>query len=127
QGISCLNNLRQLQLAWFIYSGDNDDKIARTGGLNDLVTFPNDPAGQPGGAKSQWVLGTMDGMPGATNTLLIQNGLIYPYVNSVSVYKCPAYRKMMSGAPTVRSMSLNCWMNPIRTWNAPKGYSGPTA
>ena len=49
EGVSCLNNLRQLQLGWFMYSGDNDDKIARTGGLNDLVTFPNDPAGQPGG------------------------------------------------------------------------------
>jgi len=56
EGISCLNNLRQLQLGWSLYSGDSDDKIVRTGGLNDLVTFPNDPAGQPGGAKSQWVL-----------------------------------------------------------------------
>jgi prepilin-type N-terminal cleavage/methylation domain-containing protein len=127
QGISCLNNLRQLQLGWFMYSGDNADKIARTGGLNDLVTFPNDPAGQPGGAKSQWVLGTMNSLPGATNALLIQNGLIYPYVNSVAVYKCPADRKMIGGVPTVRSMSMNCWMNPITSWNSLKGYSGPNA
>ena len=56
QGISCLNNLKQLQLGWFMYSGDNDDKIIRTGGLDQLVSFPNDPAGQPGGSKSQWVL-----------------------------------------------------------------------
>src|SRR5256885_3750323 len=49
QGISCLNNLKQLQLGWFIYSGDNDDKLVRSAGLDQLVTFPNDPAGQPGG------------------------------------------------------------------------------
>ena len=58
-----------------------------------------------------------------TNTILIQMGLLYPYVNSLGVYKCPADRKSEGGAlggggaPTVRSMSLNCWMNPISIWN----------
>src|SRR5438132_13264831 len=52
QGISCMNNLKQLQVAWTLYSTDNNDQIVRTGGLNALVVFPNDPAGQPGGAKS---------------------------------------------------------------------------
>jgi len=124
QGISCMNNLKQLQLGWTLYSGDNDDKIVRTGGLDSLVSFANDPAGQPGGAKSQWALGTMDSMPGATNVLLLQGGLLYPYINNLGVYKCPADRKMLGGAPTVRSMSMSCWMNPIKDWNSIKGYGG---
>jgi len=124
QGIACLNNLKQLQLGWFMYSGDNDDKVVRSAGMDQLVTFPNDPAGQPGGTKSQWVLGTMDSLPGATNSLLIQAGLLFPYINSLAVYKCPADRKLMGGVPTVRSMSMNCWMNPIHDWNAIKGYGG---
>jgi prepilin-type N-terminal cleavage/methylation domain-containing protein/prepilin-type processing-associated H-X9-DG protein len=124
QGISCLNNLKQLQLGWYMYSGDNDDKIVRSAGMDQLVSFPNDPAGQPGGSKSQWVLGTMDSLPGATNTLLIQGGLLFSYVNSLTVYKCPADRKTMGGAPTARSMSMNCWMNPIREWNSIMGYGG---
>ena len=33
----------------------------------------------------------------------------------------------MGGAPTVRSMSMNCWMNPIRDWNSIKGYGGANA
>ncbi|MDB6108508.1 MAG: hypothetical protein JWR69_258, partial [Pedosphaera sp.] len=50
QGISCMNNLKQLQLGWLLYSGDNAEQIARTAGMDQLVTFANDPAGQPGGA-----------------------------------------------------------------------------
>ncbi|MGN6641703.1 MAG: prepilin-type N-terminal cleavage/methylation domain-containing protein, partial [Verrucomicrobiota bacterium] len=127
QGISCVNNLKQLALGWTMYSGDNEDKIVRTGGIASLVTSPNDPAGQPGGSKSQWVLGTMSSLPAATNSLLIQGGLLYSYVNSVGVYKCPADQKAIAGQNTIRSMSMNAWMNPIQSWNTVKGYSGANA
>lgn len=110
-----------------LYSGDNNDKIVRTGGMDQLVAFANDPAGQPGGSKSQWVLGNVDTLPAATNTLLIQGGLLYPFVNSLAVYKCPADRKMLANTLTARSMSMNCWMNPIRDWNSIMGYGGPSA
>jgi prepilin-type N-terminal cleavage/methylation domain-containing protein/prepilin-type processing-associated H-X9-DG protein len=125
QGVSCMNNLKQLQLGWFMYSGDNDDKIVRTGGTDQLVRLPNDPAGFPGGIRSQWVLGSMDSVAnGAVESQLIKNGLLFPYINNLDVYKCPADRKSFSGKPTVRSMSMNCWMNPIRDWNSVIGYSG---
>jgi len=126
QGISCLNNLKQLQLAWLLYSGDNDEKIVLTGGLNSLVNFAADPGAQAGGSKNQWVYGSMDTMPGATNVILIQMGLLYPYANSLAVYKCPADKKNINGAPTARSMSMSAWMNPLpgQSWNSVKGYSG---
>jgi prepilin-type N-terminal cleavage/methylation domain-containing protein/prepilin-type processing-associated H-X9-DG protein len=127
QGISCMNNLKQLQLGWMMYSGDNADKIVRTGGTEVLVTSPNDPAAQPGGAKSQWCLGTVTALPAATNSLLIQGGLLYSYVNSLRVYKCPSDQKMLSGLMTVRSMAMSAWMNPIRDWNSIKGYNGANA
>jgi len=117
QGISCVNNLRQLQMGWFMYSGDNNDKLVRVGGLAELVTDPADPAAQPGGAKSQWVLGRVDQMPSRTNTAMLQGGLLYAYVNSLGIYKCPADKTVISGAVSVRSMSANCWMNPIDSWN----------
>ena len=117
QGISCVNNLRQLQMGWFMYSGDNNDKLVRVGGLAELVTDPTDPSAQPGGAKSQWVLGRVDQMPSRTNTAMLQGGLLYAYVNSLGIYKCPADKTVISGALSVRSMSANCWMNPIDSWN----------
>jgi prepilin-type N-terminal cleavage/methylation domain-containing protein/prepilin-type processing-associated H-X9-DG protein len=126
QGISCLNNLKQLQLAWLTYSLDNEDKLVLTGGLASLVNFPGDPGALPGGAKNQWVYGSMDTMPGATNTVLIQMGLLFPYVNQLAVYKCPADKKAINGAPTARSMSMNAWMNPLpgQSWNSVRGYGG---
>jgi prepilin-type processing-associated H-X9-DG protein len=127
QGVSCLNNLKQLQLGWFLYSGDNNDELVRTGGMDSLVTFPNDPAGQPGGARAQWALGTVDSLPTATNVMLLEKGLLFPYLKNLGVYKCPADQKILGGSRTVRSMSMNCWMNPIRDWNSVKGYGGANA
>ncbi len=113
QGIGCLNNLKQLQLGWLMYSGDNDDKIVRTGGLASLVTDPNDPQAQPGGPLAQWVLGSVESLPSRTNTLMIQRGLLFSYLNSLSVYQCPADKHVIDGVTSVRSMSMNAWMNPI--------------
>jgi prepilin-type N-terminal cleavage/methylation domain-containing protein/prepilin-type processing-associated H-X9-DG protein len=126
-GIACLNNLKQLQLGWLMYSGDNNDKIVRNYEGNAPVVYPPDPAGKPGGEKSSWVLGTMSTLPAATNHLLIQNGLLYPFVNSVSVYKCPADRLERGGEPVIRSMSMSCWMGPSKDWNQIKNYSGANA
>ena len=125
QGVGCLNNLKQLQLAWYLYSGDNNDQVVRSAGMDRLVQFPNDPDGlAPAGIKSQWVLGTMDALPAATDPRLIQMGTLFPYVKALGVYKCPADRKAFGAVSTVRSMSMNCWMNPIHSWNDIKGYGG---
>ena len=117
QGISCINNLKQLQTGWFMYSGDNNDGLVPNGGLNALVSDASDPAAQPGGPKSEWAQGRVDQLPMATNTALLEVGLMYPYVKSPGVYKCAADNQKVRGFPTVRSMSMNCWMNPIDSWN----------
>lgn len=117
QGISCVNNLKQLQNGWFMYTSDNEDKLVRNGGLNEQVTSASDPAAQSGGPKSEWVQGRVDQMPMAQDVSLLQIGLIYGAVNNVNVYKCPADNQQVRGFATVRSMSMNCWMNPIDSWN----------
>jgi prepilin-type N-terminal cleavage/methylation domain-containing protein len=105
--IKCVNHLRQLQLGWFLYSGDNSDKIVSTGGQQSLVnTDPNDPAGQPGGIRANWVLGNANNL----NLDFIRNGLLFPYTKSLEIYKCPG-----DMSQNTRSMSMSAWMNPIST------------
>jgi prepilin-type N-terminal cleavage/methylation domain-containing protein len=127
QGISCLNNLKQLQLAWYLYSGDNGDKVVQTAGLGRLITTPTDTriANDPV-HYGNWVYGTMDAAPSWTNTALLTVGLLGPYSKNIAIYKCPAdIKKTPQGVPTVRSMSMNCWMNPVlgESWND-GNYSG---
>jgi prepilin-type processing-associated H-X9-DG protein len=57
---------------------------------------------------------------GWTNTILIRDSLLYNYVNSLGVYKCPADRATTKspfgkggGIPKVRSNSMSCFMNPL--------------
>jgi prepilin-type N-terminal cleavage/methylation domain-containing protein len=118
--ISCLNNLRQLQLGWVLYSGDNSDKIATTyGSGNGAPPVPGTPIPAtylPGGVNAGWVLGRVDQGDSDGDPAYIQGGLLWPYASNMKVYKCPADRKLaVNGEPTVRSMSMNGWMNPKST------------
>lgn len=117
KGISCLNNLRQLQLAWVLYSGDNSDRLAQTYGSQMPVPgIPIPPAYLPGGPYAAWVHGTVKFGPSATDLEYIKKGQIYPYASNFKVFKCPADTKIGdNGQPTIRSMSMNAWLNPIST------------
>jgi prepilin-type N-terminal cleavage/methylation domain-containing protein/prepilin-type processing-associated H-X9-DG protein len=124
-GIYCMNNLKQLQVAWTLYSDENKQRIAQSG-QNSTTTYPIPTQYLPGNPMANWVLGAVNTAAGsaATNLAFIENGLLFPYVNNVAVYKCPADQKQVLGAPTVRSMSMNAWMNPHETWNDVIGYIG---
>ena len=113
--ISCMNNLKQLMLGWNLYSGDHNDKIVQTGGMGIVNSHsgPFDPNAMPGGARALWCNGTMNQAAQATNPDYIKNGLLFKYVNNLDIYKCPADKKEYGGVPTVRSMSMNAYMNPI--------------
>src|ERR1035437_4759354 len=126
QGIQCMSNLKQLQLGAIMYIGDNNDRLLPTVGQGPLqVTALGDPYMAPGNPENQWIYGDMQQPTAAINTDLLKAGLIFPYVPSVAVFKCPADRRteyfgktIPSGAfdaPTVRSMSMNGYMNPIRS------------
>src|SRR5881394_2782438 len=50
-----MNNLHQLQLAWLLYSGDFNESIAPTGGVNDTAKSITDLVI----VKGNWVHGVM--------------------------------------------------------------------
>ncbi|HTB85029.1 MAG TPA: prepilin-type N-terminal cleavage/methylation domain-containing protein [Candidatus Sulfotelmatobacter sp.] len=137
QGIGCMNNLKQLCVGWKMYSGDNQDHLAPNGLEADQPSSLTDTT------KPQWCPGRQDlAYPAAmgvspANTLpssptgnngdkCIQMGVIYPYINNLASYKCPAdqFGIQLSGFAGnvyythVRSMSMNSWLGPISVWNA---------
>ncbi len=118
QAIKCINNQRQLTLAWIMYSGDNSDKLAPNGGKSQQPLHSTDAEVQPGGPIAQWCPGDMT-TGSATKEDFVKVGLIYPYVNSLAVYRCPADHSVYPlntsyGIPRTRSMSMNSWLNPIK-------------
>jgi prepilin-type N-terminal cleavage/methylation domain-containing protein/prepilin-type processing-associated H-X9-DG protein len=119
QGISCLSNLHQLQLGWYMYSGDFNDFLVPTAGV-----LQTDNAVPPTAMSKNgnWVHGIINtafggGPPGATDPAPVMAGALYPFVKNVKVYKCPADKKTMAWGPqqlpTNRSMSMNGWLNPL--------------
>ena len=123
QGIQCVSNLKQLDLAWIMYAQDSNGKLAPNGDEGAQPSSLTDPTAQ--GVNLQWCPGRMDsGAPVTdepTNPNWLMLGCIYPYVKQVGVYRCPAdvsvatvFGKVL---PRTRSMSMNCWLNPINIWN----------
>ncbi len=120
QAFQCLENLRQLTLGWQMYAEDNNGKLAQNGSQATQPIIPTDPRILPGGIWAQWCPGSMNAFSlYATN--FIQAGVIYPYVNSLNVYKCPAdqsfFKFGLNIYPKVRSYSMNCWLAPINPWS----------
>ena len=125
QAFQCLNNLRQIQHGWLIYSADNNDRIVPTAGQGALqISLLPNPYTAPGSPENQWVYGDMSQPTAAANVNLIKMGLIFPYAPNVALFKCPADpRTVFFGgttqplgavnAPTVRSISMNGYMSPI--------------
>ncbi len=113
----CLNNAKQLVLAWYSYANDANDSIVN-----------NHSFGNPDCGADAWVtqgsalhVGSWNGSArdetsayAMTNALAIQNGKLYPYNGNVATYHCPADTSTDASSPPVtrdRSYSISCGMN----------------
>jgi len=116
QGIACLNNHRQLTLAWLMYAHDNHERfLFASGHVDNLWNGVQDP--------TAWCDGFMDFDPENRSnwdvTRDIQTSLLWPYCGkSTGIFKCPAdYSTVIpSSGPfagrrvrRVRSMSMSIW------------------
>jgi prepilin-type N-terminal cleavage/methylation domain-containing protein len=96
QGISCLNNTKQLALAWTLYASDYNDVLVNA---------------------SSWVAkpaADMDWFASASNTnttalLDATQSSIANYLKSAAVFKCPAdkYQAPANPGPRTRSYAMN--------------------
>jgi len=111
--ISCMNDYKQLGLAWFMYANDNSDKLVSN---ND--EYPEAGANKsknwicPYGVVVDWTGGSYN-----TNTLyltvdspILGTALLGNYVaNSLKIFVCPADNKLS------KNQVILGWINRIRT------------
>jgi len=95
-GISCINNLKQLTLAAHVYAGDFQDAIPP-----NYINSPN-----------AWVGGDVSALPGATNIADIYAAKLFPFSRAAGIYRCPADKLNLPGGAglRVRSFSMNGMM-----------------
>jgi len=102
QGIMCLNNGRQMLVAWRMYVDDNSDKVPQSYGPNEWVHGSLD---FNGGNRSNWDV-EQD----------IKKSLLWQYCgNNTAIWKCPADRSAVryqnTTYPRVRSIAMNAWFD----------------
>jgi prepilin-type N-terminal cleavage/methylation domain-containing protein/prepilin-type processing-associated H-X9-DG protein len=126
QGIQCLNNNRQIMLAWRQYCEDYRDTLPYGYAVGSMAPY----AWVPSGAPLDLDLGnpTVQGNWDATNTIM--KSLLWPYCgNSRGIWHCPADKSLGQGPGGVkvsrpRSISMNIWAggrgdtaDPAGGWN----------
>jgi prepilin-type N-terminal cleavage/methylation domain-containing protein/prepilin-type processing-associated H-X9-DG protein len=105
QGISCMNNIKQVQLAVIMYPDDNQDR------------FPENTGATVG--PTNWVNGNMSwdynqATTQNTNWVLMVSAEIGPYVaKTPGVFKCPADIYPGARGPRVRSYSMNGFVGDV--------------
>ena len=119
QGIACLNNLKQLQIAFQMYPTDNREYLVKPG--------------NSGTEPYSWVQGWLDFSPSnSDNTNQLQlldrtKAAFAPYMPSAGAYKCPADQSSVTikgiRYPRVRSMSMSQAIGGPGGWLQPSSYN----
>jgi prepilin-type N-terminal cleavage/methylation domain-containing protein/prepilin-type processing-associated H-X9-DG protein len=109
QGIQCMNNHRQLALAWRMYSEDNRDVLVYASWLGG--GDPRDPY--------SWCNDVMDFNPGNQGNWNINWDMtkrpLWQYNKNAHIYKCPADHSGLNvpgvgWMPRVRTISMNLFL-----------------
>src|SRR5438093_6072019 len=98
--VACLNNTRQLTLAWTVYGDANGDRCVNNHGVDQTRAERNTWANQvlAWGAE-----------PDNTNALLLTEALLGDAIGkSVRAFKCPADQVRADNGERLRSYALNC-------------------
>ena len=112
-GIQCMNNHRQLALAWKMYVDDNNEFLPYAS------YWPYGPAALDQESKYAWVSGSMDFDPNNPSNWDVNQDIakspLWNYCSkSAAIWKCPADHSFVTingvQKPRVRSMSMNFWI-----------------
>src|SRR5690242_15156154 len=91
QAAACANNIKQLDVPWFVYSDDNMTRLVNNSSTADTRRY-----------RQSWVNNIQDWATSVENTnpTYVLSGKLAPYVNNcLGVYKCPADRAAAQNGP----------------------------
>jgi len=115
QAIQCMSNMKQLQIAWHIYSSDFQEKMPAN---PDKGSANGNNLGEPpstGNLWPAWVAGQMGGVDSTNADKMVgsiyrEYGSIGGYLKDAGVYHCPADKTLYQGEQRVRSVAMNSFM-----------------
>jgi prepilin-type N-terminal cleavage/methylation domain-containing protein len=126
--ISCLSNLRQLGIAWQMYSTDHNQLVSN---------YPYISSGVPN--PDSWFWGYASYPHNAaygpapdytcTNVWCATSSKLFSYHRSIDVARCPADSRTWGGLKMIRSYSMNSWLNGVGvdpTGNRPYYFGSPS-
>jgi len=110
--VVCLNNLKQQQVSWHLYAGDNDDAAAPNNSFYSLSQPGSTDTPSLSESGSSWCPGVA---PTDTTFANLENGVLFQYNRAPGIYHCPADQSTVTGnAALLRTrsycmnISLNC-------------------
>ncbi len=135
-GIACMNNHKQLTLAWRLYADDNEDIILAARSQGNTYRGKTVPdwtgLGPPGGSGAPgWLDLPVNDDGELLPELSIMKSPMWPYISSAKAWKCPSDKstgRVRSGPQQgqtlrrVRSMSMNSWSGGSAWANSGAGW-----
>jgi prepilin-type N-terminal cleavage/methylation domain-containing protein/prepilin-type processing-associated H-X9-DG protein len=114
--ISCINNVKQLEVCWHLYALEHNDILPPNNFVYDITS------GRPINEGASWCtnLAPYDVTPEG-----IENAMIYPYNRSTAIYRCPADKSTLEtrggtklGQPRWRSYNMSESINGYPEYDA---------
>jgi prepilin-type N-terminal cleavage/methylation domain-containing protein/prepilin-type processing-associated H-X9-DG protein len=96
QGISCINNTKQLTLGYIMFQGDNNEQLMDVGSWVDCPVYMDWSVSQAN-TNVTYVIG-----PSSTSAPL----LMANYARSLGTFKCPGDQRAASNGPRLRSYDM---------------------
>jgi prepilin-type N-terminal cleavage/methylation domain-containing protein/prepilin-type processing-associated H-X9-DG protein len=97
--IACLSNIKQLSLAWFLYTDENDDYLVNNHGKPETIA-----------KRNTWANNVLDwsASDDNVNPVYLTASLLGPYTGpSAPVFKCPSDRSVSAAGLRNRSVAMN--------------------
>jgi len=99
ESLTCSNNIKQLSLAWILYSDEDNDLLVNNHGVPETLA-----------RRQTWANNVQDweASDDNTNLIFLTEAKLGPFANrSTRIYKCPSDREPAPNGPHIRSMSMN--------------------